>query len=69
MDPVYPKLPEDLETDRLLVGKYEVGDGAALLALLERNNNLQFLFPNVDEVAKIKDIDAAEAKVRQNVEE
>ncbi len=69
MDPAYPKLSESLETGRLLVRKYKAGDGKALLALLERNNNRQFLLPNVEEVAKIKDIDAAEVKVRQHAEE
>ena len=69
MDPVYPKLPESLETGRLLVRKYKSGDGTAILALLERNNNRQFLLPNVEEVTKIKDIDAAEVKVRQHAEE
>ena len=69
MDPVYPKLPESLETGRLLVRKYKSGDGTALLALLERNNNRQFLLPNVEEVTKIKDIDAAEVKVCQHAEE
>ncbi len=69
MDPAYPKLSESLETGRLLVRKYKAGDGTALLALLERNNNRQFLLPNVEEVAKIKDIDAAEVKVRQHAEE
>ncbi|MFX1318133.1 MAG: GNAT family N-acetyltransferase [Promethearchaeota archaeon] len=69
MDPVYSKLPEDLETDRLLIRKYKAGDGAAVLALLERNHNRQFLLPNVEEVAKIKDIAAAEANVRQHADE
>jgi RimJ/RimL family protein N-acetyltransferase len=69
MDPGHPKLPEELETDRLIVRKYKVGDGEALFALLERNSNREFLYPNVEEVAILKDIATAEAKVCQHAEE
>jgi RimJ/RimL family protein N-acetyltransferase len=46
-----------------------VGDEEALFALLERNNNREFLYPNIEEVATLKDVGAAEAKVRQHAEE
>ncbi len=69
MDPLLLELPESLDTDRLLVRKYRAGDGEALYALLERNNNREFLYPNVEEVATIKNVDAAELKVRRHAAE
>ncbi|MFX1577299.1 MAG: GNAT family N-acetyltransferase [Promethearchaeota archaeon] len=69
MDPLLLELPEELKTNRLLIRKYRKGDGKALYALLERNNNRQHLSPNVEEVATIKNTKAAEIKVRQHVAE
>jgi ribosomal-protein-serine acetyltransferase len=69
MDPNLSDLPEELEADRLVVRKYKAGDGAALFTLLERNNNREFLYPNVEEVATIKDVEAAEVKVCQHTVE
>ena len=59
-------LPEKLESQRLLIRRYSEGDGKALFALLERNNNREFLFPNVEEVAIIKTIEEAETKVQKH---
>ncbi|MFX0078830.1 MAG: GNAT family N-acetyltransferase [Candidatus Hermodarchaeota archaeon] len=60
------KLPEILESQRLLIRKYSEGDGKALFALLERNNNREFLFPNVEEVATIKTVEDAETKTQRH---
>jgi len=48
------KIPTRLETERLVVRKYKKGDGQDLFALVERNNNCQFLWANVEEVASLK---------------
>lgn len=69
MDPKTLKLPEKLHSTRLLVRKYEPGDGASLLALLNRNNNREFLYPNVEEVATIQEHKAAELKIRRHAAE
>jgi RimJ/RimL family protein N-acetyltransferase len=66
MDPLLLELPEELHTQRLLLRKYRAGDGAALFALLERNNNREALFPNVEEVATLRNIKAAELKIRRH---
>jgi aminoglycoside 6'-N-acetyltransferase len=62
-------LPEELESQRLLIRRYSEGDGKALFVLLERNNNREFLLPNVEEVAIIKTIEDAEAKVQKHATE
>lgn len=62
-------LPEKLESQRLLIRRYSEGDGKALFALLERNNNREFLFPNVEEVTIIKTIEEAETKVQKHAAE
>ena len=62
-------LPEKLESQRLLIRRYSEGDGKALFALLERNNNREFLFPNVEEVAIIKTIREAENKAQRHAAE
>lgn len=69
MDPLLLTPSEELDTDRLLVRKYKPGDGPALFALLERNNNREFLYPNVEEVATIQNPDAAELKVQRHAAE
>jgi RimJ/RimL family protein N-acetyltransferase len=62
-------LPETLESQRLLIRRYSEGDGKALFALLERNNNREFLFPTVEEVAIIKTVEDAETKIQRHVAE
>ena len=63
------ELPEELHSDRLIVRKYYSGDGKALFALLERNNNREALLPNVEEVATIKNHNAAELKIKRHAAE
>lgn len=69
MPEIFSSLPEKLESQRLLIRKYSKEDGKALFALLERNNNREFLFPNVEEVAIIKTIEEAETKVQKHADE
>ena len=60
------KIPTQLETERLVVRKYKKGDGQDLFALVERNNNCQFLWANVEEVASLKTKTEAEIMVRKH---
>lgn len=60
------KIPTRLETERLVVRKYKKGDGQHLFALVERNNNCQFLWANVEEVASLKTKTEAEIMVRKH---
>ena len=66
MPPSLSGLPEKLESQRLLIRKYSKTDGKALFELLERNNNREFLFPNVEEVANIKTVKDAETKAQRH---
>ncbi|MHA2428466.1 MAG: GNAT family N-acetyltransferase [Candidatus Hermodarchaeia archaeon] len=66
MSDTFSGLPEKLESQRLLIRRYSEGDGKALFALLERNNNREFLFPNVEEVATIKTVEDAEIKTQRH---
>ncbi len=52
-------------TEKLIVRKYEEGDGRALYSLLERNGNQEFLRENVEEVSSIRTEEAAEIRVRK----
>jgi RimJ/RimL family protein N-acetyltransferase len=60
-----PDVPTRLDTERLIVRKYEEGDGQELFLLLERNGNRELLGENVEEVASIKTEEEAEATVRK----
>ncbi|MBE9500990.1 MAG: GNAT family N-acetyltransferase [Chloroflexi bacterium] len=50
----------------MVVRKYKKGDGQDLFALVERNNNCQFLWANVEEVASLKTKTEAEIMVRKH---
>lgn len=63
------EIPEQLEAERVLVRRYQKGDGGDLFALLERNNNRVFLKPNVEEVASLQKEEDAEVKVRKHAAE
>ncbi|MHA2209895.1 MAG: hypothetical protein ACXABV_12035, partial [Candidatus Thorarchaeota archaeon] len=58
------EIPTRLESETLVVRKFEKGDGKDLLALLERNNNRELLREAADEVDGIKTVDDAEIDVR-----
>jgi len=59
-------IPTRLDTERLVVRKYEEGDGRGLYLLLERNDNREFLKENVEEVSSIKTEEEAEIKARKH---
>lgn len=63
------KIPTQIESETLIVRKFEKGDGKDLLALLERNNNREILREAADEVDGIKTEDDAEIDVREHAAE
>ncbi|NHK32932.1 MAG: GNAT family N-acetyltransferase [Asgard group archaeon] len=56
-------LSTELETDRLIIRKYEKDDGKVLFDLLERNNNREFLKDHVDEATNVLTLKDAEIRV------
>ena len=58
------ELLEKIETNRLIIKKYEKGEGKDLLDLLERNDNREFLKEHVDEAIYVITLDDAEIRVR-----
>ncbi len=69
MDKSTLNLPSTVETDRLVIRKYEIGDGKALFDLFERNDNRELLKEHVDEAADIKTVKDAEADLGRHIEE
>ncbi len=59
-------IPTRLDTERLVVRKYEEGDGRELYLLLERNGNRELLKENVEEVSSIKTEEETEIRVRKH---
>jgi len=53
-----------LESDRVILRKYQTGDGQALLELLNRNNNREFLKDEMQEAEQIKDVADADAHLQ-----
>ena len=60
------EFPTSLETDRLIVRKYEKGDGKTYLELFERNNNREELKEHVDEAQSVKTEEQAEIRIREH---
>jgi len=60
------EFPGSLETDRLIVRKYEKGDGKEYFALFERNNNREKLKEHVDEALSVKTEEQAEIRIREH---
>ena len=58
-------IPYEIESVRLLIRRYEKGDGKYLLALLERNDNRDFLKEHVDEATEVLTLEDAEKRVKQ----
>lgn len=58
-------LPNKLETERLILRKFERNDGKDLFALFERNDNRSFLKEHVDEATTIRTAKDAENRVKQ----
>ncbi len=59
-------IPTRLDTERLVVRKYEEGDGRGLYLLLERSGNRELLKESVEEVSSIKTEEEAEVIVRKH---
>ena len=59
-------IPVSYETDRLIIRKYEKGDGDAYFALFERNNNREELKEHVDEAKSVKTLEQAEIRIREH---
>ncbi|NPE08952.1 MAG: GNAT family N-acetyltransferase [Asgard group archaeon] len=53
-----------IKSERLIIRKYESGDGKGLFDLLERNDNRIFLKDHVDEATDVKSLEDAEIRVR-----
>jgi RimJ/RimL family protein N-acetyltransferase len=60
------EFPVSLETDRLIVRKYEKGDGKTYFELFERNNNREELKEHVDEAQSVKTEEQAEIRIREH---
>lgn len=60
------EFPGTLETDRLIVRKYEKGDGKDYFALFERNNNREELKEDVSEAVTVKTEEEAEIRIREH---
>ncbi len=55
-------LPTEITTERLVIRKFEKGDGKGLFNLLERNNNREFLKEHVDEATNVQTLEEAEIR-------
>lgn len=60
------EFPDSLESERLIIRKYEKGDGQAYLNLFERNNNREELKEHVDEATSVKTEEQAEVQIREH---
>lgn len=58
-------LPKQIETERLIIKKFEKNEGKDLLDLLERNDNRSFLREHVDEATDIQNEIDAEKRVQE----
>ncbi len=59
-------IPETIQTKHTTVRRYKRGDGAAIYALAERNNNRDHLKGIADDIAELKSVDEAEVKARKH---
>jgi len=60
------EFPDSLESERLIIRKYEKGDGEDYFALFERNNNREELKEHVDEAKSVKTSEQAEIRIREH---
>lgn len=65
MDPLLLEIPEEFETERLVLRKYRKGDGKGSFEIFERNNNRNMLRAAVEEAESVKTVDDAEVRIRQ----
>lgn len=57
------ELSSEIESERLIIRKYEKSDGKELFDLLERNDNRAFLKEHIDEATDVKTMDDAKLRV------
>lgn len=60
-------VPHEIETERLVIKKYEKGEGKDLLELLNRNDNREFLKEHVDEASNVHTLEDAENRISELV--
>ncbi len=60
-------IPEQVESDRVILRRYMNGDGEAIYALAERNNNREHLKGIADDISGLKSIEKAEVKARTHI--
>jgi len=58
-------IPREIESERLIIKRYEKGQGKNLFELLERNDNREFLKEHVDEATTVHTLEDAEIRVRE----
>ena len=63
------EFPSVFETDRLVIRKYQIGDGKGMYDLFERNNNRELLKEHVDEATDVNSEDDAEIRIREHAAE
>ena len=68
-DKLLLEIPENLETENLVIRKYERGDGKEVLDLFNRRNNRELLKESVEEASSILTIDDAEIDCRKHAGE
>ena len=60
------EFPDSLESERLIIRKYEKGDGEDYFSLFERNNNREELKEHVDEAKSVTTQEQAEIRIREH---
>ncbi|MFX1391851.1 MAG: GNAT family N-acetyltransferase [Promethearchaeota archaeon] len=65
MDKKMLSIPSKLETPRLIIRKYESGDGKYLFQLLESGNNREYLNEHSDDATNVKTEKDAETRIQQ----
>jgi len=59
---ILAKIPDSVESDRVIIRRYVPGDGEAIYALAERNGNRDNLKGIADDIADLKSVGEAEVK-------
>lgn len=57
-------IPEKFESERVVLRRYQYGDGKEIYALAERSSNREHLAGVADDIAKLKSVEEAEVKAR-----
>lgn len=60
-------IPEQVESERVILRRYKQGDGRAIFALAERNGNREHLAGIADDIAELKTVEEAEVKARTHI--